>query len=138
MRKLILAVVLMFMGAGLAQSACTESYSEAGTIVAVKLVCSGANPSHRISPDTMGKISGKWLLKGITVPSGTPDAAYDIDIKDANGAPVGGTFLNNRSQTAAEEAAPDSKPSIVEHLSVLFSNQTAGGASVTLVLHFGN
>jgi len=136
MKRLLIVLMVLFVSVPV-YAACTETTSDAGTITAVKLVCSGANPSHRITPSTMGQISGKWLLKGATIPSGSPDAAYDIDIKDANGAPVGGTFLNNRSQTAAEAAAPDSKPSIVESLSVVFSNQTAVGATVTLVLHFG-
>lgn len=120
-----------------AYSACTEAYSDAGDVVAVKIVCTGANQSHAITPSTMNKIKGRWIFKGATIPSGSPDAAYDIDIKDSNGAPVGGTFLNNRSQTAAEEAEASPKAPIVENLSVIFSNQTAAGATVTTVLYFG-
>jgi hypothetical protein len=54
-------------------------------------------------------LEGKWIMSAKTVPgtgNDAPTPAYDITITDEDGFSIFGTDLNDRSDTATEEALP--------------------------------
>lgn len=53
------------------------------------------------------EIQGMYCILGVTNPGATaPQADYDIELNDADGADVFGLELNNRSATVSEQAMP--------------------------------